>query len=203
MGSVFQHRVQVSPGQVQQSLSSRAAGDITKELVQEGLQFGSDVFHLQGGGQQADAAIDVEAYAARRHDAFLQVGGRYAANTEPIALVGVGHGQRPSHQPRKGSHVGHLFLGQVLADLLNQRLAGIDQSVDSHSLLVGFWNQVAVIVQFFQHGVMIRWHFSVRQNLAAAFVSFRRRAPEARPERRRGKVIPSAAGRSLGFRFSR
>ena len=55
--------------------------------------------------EQAHAAVDVVADAARRDDAVRELGRRDAADREAVALVDVGHRQRRLDDPRQRRHV--------------------------------------------------------------------------------------------------
>ena len=80
------------------------AGIAREQLVRQRLLDRLDVVARQAGVQAAHAAGDVEADAARGHDAALvRVEGRHAADGEAVAPVRIGHGVGRADDARAAS----------------------------------------------------------------------------------------------------
>ena len=102
------------------------------------------------GGQQAHAAVDVEAHAARRDHPGARVGGGHAADGETVALVDVGHGERRPDDAGQEGDVDSLLEREVGENLLQQRFVGIDECVGAHAGLGAARDEVAAGVELFE-----------------------------------------------------
>src|SRR3989338_562957 len=92
-----------------------------------------DVFQGPLRAQEAHAAIDVVADAARRDDpAGLGSNRRAPADRKAVALVRVGHRKRVLLYARQGRHVHELFERAVAEDLLEHFLRCVDARGHAH-----------------------------------------------------------------------
>jgi len=83
--------------------------------------------------EQADAAGDVEADAARRdHPAGRRIGGRDAPDGEAVTPVDVRHGERGGHDARQGGDVRDLAEGVIAVDGGQQAAGGEHHAGDAH-----------------------------------------------------------------------
>ena len=103
---------------------SRAGRDRARELVHERLAPRPQLFLLERQHEQAHAAVDVVADAARRDHAVGWLGRRDAADREAVALVDVRHRQRRADDPGQRGHVLELLERAVPQDRLDQLLVG-------------------------------------------------------------------------------
>ena len=110
---------------------AHARGDRPREIADERLQ---PVLHLPVahlGGEEADAAVDVIAHAARRDDAVAGAEGGHSPDRKPVALVRVGHGVGEAGDSGQCRDVDDLQQRAVAGDLAPQLLVRPD--VDGHA----------------------------------------------------------------------
>jgi hypothetical protein len=86
---------------------------VVEQGLRQRLLDGAHVGLRQVGAQEAHAAVDVEADAARRHDGrrVPHVEGGHVADGEAVAAVHVGHGHGLFDNARQRRHVGDLLHG--------------------------------------------------------------------------------------------
>src|SRR5262249_30242613 len=116
-----------------EAFAAGAAGHIAEHLVDQFAQLGTHFAFGEGRGDQAYSAIDVESDAARRLHAVAVVGGRHPTDGEAVPLVNVGHGEARSYDARQRGDVHGLLEREVLADLVEDRAAGVDDDVGVHA----------------------------------------------------------------------
>ena len=150
-GAVLKQRVQVRVGNPDVPALPGARGNVAEELVHQFANLRPTLLAGQRTAEQAHAAIDVKADAAgRNHAVVVRVRGRHAADGEAVALVNVGHGQRPPHDPRQHRHVDRLLEREVFEQVLQQPLVRVDERVRQHSRLRAARHQQAVIIELLQ-----------------------------------------------------
>jgi hypothetical protein len=121
-----------APAELGDAALAHPGRDLLEDLGQELLALLGDVLLRVVGLEQADAAVDVVADAARGDDAVLEVEGRHAADREPVALVGVGHDVGHALDARQAGHVGGLIEGLVAPDIGQQLGRRVDDGRDPH-----------------------------------------------------------------------
>src|SRR6185369_13428037 len=92
---------------------------------------------VEPGTQETDAAVDVEADAARRDHALVRVDGGDAADGEAVAPVEVGHGERVADDAGQVRDVHHLRERGVVAQLAHELIAGVDAPGHAHAAVPG------------------------------------------------------------------
>ena len=133
---MHQHVAPVRPGPAcgWRRASRRPTGTSRKSWSTSRFSRSADVGSGEVGGQEAHAAVDVVAHAARRDDAVVDVEGRHAADGEAVAAVDVGHGQGVADDAGQVGHVGHLGEALVAAEGVQDELAvGVDAARHAHA----------------------------------------------------------------------
>ncbi len=123
-----------------------AGGNVREQVFDKLLQVWLDFGKLQIGTYHAHAAVDVVADAAGRNDApFFRIGRAHAPDAKAIAPVNIGHGETGHLNARECGDIGHLFAGLISANLLDERIVGVDDAIDAHAGLVAFGNAPAAL----------------------------------------------------------
>jgi hypothetical protein len=108
--AVKQNLINFSGGEAQPASRAHAGVNVPEEGGHQFPQMGAHLRFGQVGAQQADAAVDVKAHAARGDDTFpIHQRSGHPADGEPIPPVNVGHGQGVTHDAGQEGHVGHLL----------------------------------------------------------------------------------------------
>src|SRR5579864_117731 len=137
-----------------------ACGYVAEQALDQFPQMRLHVLVKEIALDEAHAAVDVVAHAAGGdHAAFVGISGAHAADAEAIAPVNIGHGHAGQLDARQKRDVRDLLRRLVLANLLNHSLAGEDQAIHAHALLVLPGNAPATIVDLFERtAVVFLWH---------------------------------------------
>ena len=126
LGAAGEHGIHLDGIERDRALAADAGRDLAKQRIGERLLHGQDVGHFEPGQHRAHAAGDIEADAARRHDAALvRIEGRHAADRETIAPVGVRHGIGRLHDSGQRRDIGRLLVDFVV-HVADQLLIGVD-----------------------------------------------------------------------------
>src|SRR5262249_42936394 len=130
-----------------------AARNIAKHLVHHLANSRTHFVFLKRRAHQPNAAIDVETDTAGRNYALLPVRCGHSANREPVALVDVRHRQTGADDAWEHRHVHRLAQRLVLADLVDQLPAGVDDHVSAHAPRFVARNSVTKWTELFEfHG---------------------------------------------------
>ncbi|KAF5029783.1 hypothetical protein DSECCO2_645000 [anaerobic digester metagenome] len=151
--SLLQDAVYLVGGDVHHAFGADPGRDVLEQGVDELLDPGRDIVHREVGGDQPNAAVDIEPYAARGDHSFLSVHGRHPADRESVTPVNVRHGHGPADYARKTGHVRGLLRRIIGDDGPDHLLVGEDDRVPVHALLVGARDLPAIIIDLFQRTV--------------------------------------------------
>jgi hypothetical protein len=109
--------------------------DAAHQLVEQLLGPRPHLCVVETGRDQAHAAVDVEADAARRHHAVVQRHGRHAADGEAVAPVDVRHRDAGADDAGQRRHVHDLLERLVCVGALQDLLRGIHDARHPHVAL--------------------------------------------------------------------
>ncbi len=94
---------------------------------------GNHLLLVKDRTQQADATVDVKADAAGRHDSIRDSGCRYTADGKAVAPVDIRHCDGMSDDSGQRRDVRHLLDGHVHRHGLHERVAGEDETRNTHA----------------------------------------------------------------------
>jgi len=130
----LKHAAQFALVQVHRSRGAYAARDARIDGRKQVAQVGANLLRLNDRRQQPHAAVDVVAHAPGRNHPVVQRSGRYPADGETVALVHVGHGQRPPDDPGQRGHIHQLFQRAILLGLREEILVRVQARRNVHIL---------------------------------------------------------------------
>jgi hypothetical protein len=129
-----EHEVELGIGEAEVGARrAHAGGDRAEELVDQRLEPRADLLDRERAREQAHAAVDVVADAARRDHPAVGVEGGDAADREAVPPVDVGHGDRGADDPRQAGDVGDLGERLVPFEVAHLGFGGEDQPVGPHA----------------------------------------------------------------------
>src|SRR3970282_941240 len=123
-------------GEAHEALGAHAGRHGPEERTDELRDAGAHLPLAEAGPDQAHAAVDVEADAARRNHTVLGVEGRDTADRETVAPVAVRHAERRADYAGQAGDVRHLLEDAVI-HLAEQRLGIVDAAGTPHPGLLG------------------------------------------------------------------
>lgn len=132
LGTEFQHVRELPVVEPDEPLGPETRGDVPVEAVHERPHPIPDIAEGEVGPDEADAAVDVEAYPAGRDRALVGVDGGHAADGEAVSPMYVRHRHGVADDPRQGGDVRRLLRGVVAEDGPDERIAGVDDGVGPH-----------------------------------------------------------------------
>ena len=183
----FENRVDFFDGPLVDATAAQSRRNRVEQRIDELLFVSPDVVVGESRLQHPDAAVDVVAHRAGRDTALLSVDTGDAAHWEAVALVAVRHAERVLLDARQMSGVLELGERQVVAYLVEQRLAGQYAGRDAHPVLLG--NLPDVVPDLLERDVvgLVRSHVrhSVPQGKSVTHPTFAVSRPGQRPRRRR------------------
>jgi len=126
-----------SPVRLDDPAPAKSRRDVREQGVDEFLLATPELVVVEICFHHSHPAIYIVADRSGRDAAVLGVDGPDPADGEAVPLVAVGHADRVFDHPREVRGVFQLLEGEVIADLVQQRLARQHPRRDAHSVLLG------------------------------------------------------------------